>query len=160
MFTISREADYADRILVHMASSPQERFQSKILAKAEGIPESFLSKILQMLIRRRLVRSYRGMGGGYQLAAAPGKLTLYQLLEMVEGPLGLNLCVVSGAGCDFGPQCAVHDVWVVAQDQLRKTLDAVTIDDLARRKRPMGSRLVSIGDEPRDAAYSAGALGS
>ena len=145
MFTLSREADYAVRIMVHMASSAEERFQSKTLARDENIPESFLFKILQTLIRHGVLRSYRGVGGGYQLAIDPARLSLYQLLEMVEGPLELNLCVVSGTGCDFTEQCGVHDVWDIAQAQLRKTLEGVSIAELATNAQHKKSGLATIG---------------
>jgi Rrf2 family protein len=145
MFTLSREADYAVRVMVHMASCVEERFQSKTLAKDENIPESFLFKILQSLIRHGVVRSYRGVGGGYQLAVDPAGLSLYRLLEMVEGPLALNLCVVSGTGCEFTEQCGVHDVWDAAQAQLRKTLEEVTIEELARNAQQKKNQLASIG---------------
>ncbi len=143
MLTISREADYAVRLMVRMAASPEGRFQAKALAKEEVIPESFLFKILQMLIRSRVVRSYRGVGGGYQLAVDPAKLNLYRLVEIVEGPIGLNACVVSGIGCDLRQQCGVHDVWVVAQAQLRRTLEGVSIADLARSTQQKRSQVPS-----------------
>jgi Rrf2 family transcriptional regulator, iron-sulfur cluster assembly transcription factor len=145
MFTLSREADYAVRVMVHMASDVEERFQSKTLAKDENIPESFLFKILQTLIRHGVVRSYRGVGGGYQLAIDPARLSLYRLLEMVEGPLELNLCVVSGTGCEFTEQCGVHDVWEAAQAQLRKTLEEVSLEELARIAQRKKNGLASIG---------------
>lgn len=145
MFTLSRESDYAVRVVVHMASSVEERFQSKTLAKDGNIPESFLFKILQTLIRHGVVRSYRGVGGGYQLAIDPARLSLYRLLEMMEGPLALNLCVVSGDGCEFTERCGVHDVWAVAQEQLRKTLDDVSIEQLARNFQRKKNQLTSIG---------------
>jgi len=133
MLTISREADYAVRLVVHLAASAPDRLQAKTLAEAERVPESFLFKILQLLMRYRLVRSHRGMHGGYQLAVDPAKLTLYRLLELVEGPIGLNVCVLSGVGCELSARCAVHDVWVTAQAQFRQTLESATIAELARR---------------------------
>jgi Rrf2 family iron-sulfur cluster assembly transcriptional regulator len=144
MLTISREADYAVRIMVHMASSTRDRHQAKTLAREQHIPESFLSKILQMLIKQRVVRSFRGVGGGYQLAVDPARLSLYRLVEMVEGPVGLNACVMSGIACDLVAECAPHDIWVVAQAQLRKTLEAVTIADLAQSASQKRSRITSI----------------
>ena len=145
MFTLSREADYAVRVMVHMASDVEERFQSKTLAKDESISESFLFKILQTLIRHGVARSYRGVGGGYQLAIDPASLSLYRLLEMVEGPLTLNLCVMPGTGCAFTEQCGVHDVWAVAQAQLRKTLEGVSLEELARSAQQKKNGLASIG---------------
>lgn len=116
-----------------MATSAGERFRAKELAIEEKIPESFLFKILQLLIKHRLVRSYRGVRGGYQLAVDPAKLTLFRLLEMVEGPIGLNVCVMTGVGCPLHTRCAVHEVWVVAQAQLRQVLEGATVAELAQR---------------------------
>ena len=144
MLTISREADYSVRVMVHMASSPGARFQAKGLAKEECIPESFLFKILQMLIKHRVVRSFRGVAGGYQLAVDPAKLSLYRLVEMVEGPIGLNACVMSGISCDLVAQCGAHDVWAVAQTQLRKTLDGVMIADLAQNAQQKRARFAEL----------------
>ena len=133
MLTLSREADYAVRLVVHMATSAGQRFRAKELAVEEKVPESFLFKILQLLIKHRLVRSFRGVRGGYQLTADPAKLTLFGLLEMVEGPIGLNVCVMTGMGCPLQAGCAVHDVWVVAQAQLRQILESATVAELAQR---------------------------
>jgi Rrf2 family protein len=150
MLTISREADYSVRVIVHMASSVGGRFQAKVLAKEEAIPESFLSKILQTLIKHRVVRSYRGVGGGYQLAVDPSRLSLYRLVEMVEGPIGLNACVLPGVGCDLAPQCGVHDVWAEAQGQLRRTLEAISIADLAQSTKQKRAQLEIVPAEQQN----------
>ena len=159
MLSISREADYAVRLMVHMASSSDERFQAKTLAREECIPEGFLFKILQTLIRHRVVRSYRGTGGGYQLAVEPAKLNLYRLLEMVEGPVGLNLCVLSGFGCELQPRCAVHDIWVLAQTQLRKTLEGATLADLARSSQEKRRQFTGSGTVLQDRDHFGSATG-
>ena len=140
--TLSREADYAVRLVVHLATATRQRFRAKELAEEEKVPESFLFKILQLLIKHRLVRSFRGVHGGYQLAVDPAKLTLFRLLEMVEGPIGLNVCVMSGMGCPLHTGCAVHDVWVVAQAQLRQVLDGATVAELAHRTLEKRSGLI------------------
>ncbi|MBI4443908.1 MAG: Rrf2 family transcriptional regulator [Acidobacteria bacterium] len=164
MLTVSREVDYAVRLVVHLATAQQTKFQARTLAEEEKIPESFLFKILQLLIRQRIVRSYRGSRGGYQLAVDPAKLTLYRLLEMVEGPIGMNVCVSPAVGCDLSTQCAVHDVWVTAQAQLRRTLESATIAELARRtghKRQAALRLrrQSISPEAPDQPQAGGPEG-
>ena len=107
-----------------------------------SVPESFLFKILQLLIKHRLVRSFRGVRGGYQLTADPDKLTLFRLLEMVEGPMGLNVCVMTGMGCPLHTGCAVHDVWVLAQAQLRQVLESATVAELAQRTVEKRSALI------------------
>ena len=143
MLTLSREADYAVRLVVHMATSTGQGFRARELAVEENVPESFLFKILQLLIKHRLVRSFRGVRGGYQLTADPAKLTLFRLLEMVEGPIGLNVCVMTGMGCPLHTGCAVHDVWVVAQAHLRQVLESATVAELAQRTVEKRSGLVS-----------------
>ena len=147
--TLSREADYAVRLVVHMATATRQRFRARELAEQEQVPESFLFKILQVLIKHRLVRSFRGVHGGYQLAVDPAKLTLFRLLEMVEGPIGLNICVMTGVGCPLHTGCAVHDVWVVAQAQLCRTLEGTTVAELAKRTLEKRSALIrKIAAEP------------
>ena len=133
MLVLSREADYAVRLVVHMATARERRFQGKELAAAEHVAESFVFKILQQLVKQRLVRSFRGIRGGYQLAVDPARLTLYQLVETLEGSFGLNLCVVPGVGCEVQSCCAVHEVWALAQKRVRTVLEGVTIEDMARR---------------------------
>jgi len=147
MLSISREADYATRVIVHMATAPGGRFQAKVLALEETIPQSFLFKILQTLLRHRVIRSFRGVGGGYQLAVEPAKLSLYRLVEMMEGPIGLNACVVPGTPCEFRFQCGAHDVWESAHSLLRMVLDSVTIADLAGSTQQKRAQLANMAPE-------------
>ena len=158
MLTISRETDYAVRLMVHMATQPDVRHQAKTIAREESIPESFLFKILQTLIKRRLLTSYRGFGGGYQLAVDPESLSLYRLLEAVEGPIGLNACVVSGIGCELTTQCGVHDIWGIAQAQLRKTLEGISVAELSRRTQEKRARFAEQFPAPAEFPSAASSL--
>jgi Rrf2 family protein len=82
---ITRAADYAVRVMIHLASLPAGvTVRQSELTKATDVPGHFLSKVLQQLVRGRLIRSQRGAGGGYVLATAAERVSLLDVLEAVE----------------------------------------------------------------------------
>jgi Rrf2 family protein len=130
---LTRAADYASRVMVHLAGLPAgTRASLPTLAEAVEVPEQFLSKVLQMLGRSGLIQSQRGASGGFELMADPERVTLLDVVEAIEGPMQLNLCLGPGEGCARKSRCAVHLVWVDAQEALVGVLRAATIATLAR----------------------------
>ncbi len=130
---ITRATDYAVRVMAHLATLPEgARVPVSELARAGGAPESFVSKVLQQLVRCGMVTSLRGMGGGFQLAVRPDQVTLLELVEAVEGPLQINLCLPGKQSCDRKSWCGAHPIWREAQAALKKTLASATIAGLAR----------------------------
>src|SRR5690349_14425263 len=97
---LTRAADYACRVMVHLAGLPAgTRGSLPALAVAVEVPEQFLSKVLQMLGRTGMISSQRGASGGFELAADPELVSLLEVVEAVEGPIQLNICVGPGPGC-------------------------------------------------------------
>jgi Rrf2 family protein len=130
---LTRAADYAVRVMVHLAGKPVgSRATRNELATSGDAPEHFLSKILQSLSRSGLITSHRGMAGGYALAKAPDDITLLDVVEAMEGPLLLNVCLAEGPSCERKDWCSVHVVWAEAQEALEKVLRAATIASLSR----------------------------
>jgi len=130
---ITRATDYAVRILIHLAAaSDDERVSASEVARGIEAPESFVSKVLQQLVLRGLVTSRRGAGGGFQLAVQPEGVTLLDVVEMLEGPLQINLCLPGEETCDRKSWCGVHPIWSEAQDALKRVLASATIAQLAR----------------------------
>lgn len=130
---ITRATDYAVRVMVQLASLPQgEKAQLAALGSATGVSVSFLSKVLQRLVHGGLVASHRGTGGGFCLRPHAGKTTLLQVIEVMEGPTLLNLCLISGLSCDRKPWCGVHPVWQRAQAALSAVLGSVSVAELAK----------------------------
>ncbi len=130
---ITRATDYAVRVMVHLATLPEgTRLPVPELARAGGAPESFVSKVLQQLVRCGMVTSLRGMGGGFQLAVHPEKVTLLELVEAVEGPLQINLCLPGKETCDRKSWCGAHPIWSEAQAALKAVLASASIAQLAR----------------------------
>src|SRR5208282_1210149 len=113
---LTRAADYAVRVMIHLAAQPEGTVLSKaLLAKATDVPESFLSKILQALARAGMIRARRGVVGGFSLLAPGAQASLLDVIECIDGPIALNVCVTSGAFCHRHSECAAHQVWLRAQ---------------------------------------------
>lgn len=136
---VTRAADYAVRVMVHLATLPfGQRSTRDELAASGEVPGHFLSKILQTLSRSGLITSHRGASGGFSLAKPAESVTLLDVVEAVDGPIQLNVCVVSGPGCNRQTWCAVHEVWAEAQNALTSVLRGATLARLASegQKRP------------------------
>jgi Rrf2 family protein len=130
---LTRAADYGVRVMIHMATLPAgTRMQRSVLAEATEVPDSFMSKVLQALVKARLIASRRGVDGGFELAVTPGAVSLLDVVQAIEGPMQLNACVGDGANCKRSGSCAAHIVWKEAQDATLKVLKSANIADLAR----------------------------
>ena len=93
---LTRAADYAVRAMVHMASLPTgARANRTDLAASIGCPEQFLSKVLQGLTKAGLISSHRGNSGGFELPPARLHTTVLEIVEAIEGPIHLNVCLKS-----------------------------------------------------------------
>lgn len=131
---LTRAADYAVRVMIHLAGlAPGTRVSRDDLAQAAECPEQFLSKVLQGLARAGLIVSHRGNTGGFELPAAHRTTSILAIVEAIEGPLHLNICIGGEQACARQSWCPAHQIWVEAQEAMTKVLKAATIDDLAHR---------------------------
>ena len=129
---VTRAADYGIRVIIHLATlSAHERVRLPTLARATGSPQSFLSKVLQALCRAGFIASRRGQAGGFELLSAGRKASIRSVIEAVEGPICLNLCLASGASCKRKSFCPAHPVWASAQEAMLQVLNTETVADLA-----------------------------
>src|SRR5512140_2814335 len=107
---LTMATEYGIRALVHLARVPDKVCLLSEISDAQGIPEKFLSKIMQTLTRGGLVKSYRGIKGGFSLARGPAGITLMDVVECLEGPIALNKCLQSPGACERTPGCSVQRV--------------------------------------------------
>jgi Rrf2 family protein len=129
---ITRATDYAVRVMIHLATlSEDSRVPVSELAQASGAPQSFVSKVLQQLAQHGVVTSHRGSGGGFQLAVQPEAISLLNVVEMIEGPLQINLCLPGETACDRKSWCGAHPIWSEAQAALKAVLSGASIAQLA-----------------------------
>lgn len=134
---ISRKSDYALRAVLYIArQSSEARSSINSIAESERVPRDFLAKILKELTRAEILKSYQGVHGGYQLSRPAAQISILDVIEAMDGPLGLNLCVrgENGCECDRSDRCPMHPFWKKMQAQVRSTLRSETFAKLKRRK--------------------------
>jgi Rrf2 family iron-sulfur cluster assembly transcriptional regulator len=113
------------------------------IAERTALPQPYLEQILLALKGAGLVRSKRGVGGGYVLARAPEVISLGQIVSAVDGPIqagDFGEPHTNGA-CDHEGQCVLLAVWAEVGEQMRQQLDSYTLADMVDRAR--GNRLTT-----------------
>jgi Rrf2 family protein len=129
----SNPCKYALQALVHLAG--REGGGPALLrdvAEAEGIPPSFLAKIMQQLARKGLLRSAKGPGGGFTLNRPAGKVSVREVVEAVDGLDAVELCCMRLEACDSDSPCPLHEAWKEVQERIVLLLEGTTLEDLAR----------------------------
>ena len=146
---ITRASDYAVRVMIHLAGlPPSSTVQQAELSKATEVSGHFLSKVLQQLVRARLIRSQRGSGGGYALCTNAGDVSLLQVVEAIEGPVRLNQCLDEGPSCERKSWCPAHEVWAEAQMAIVRVLGGTSMATLAARVRSDQKLGYGLHDKP------------
>lgn len=129
---LTLKGDYAVRVVVELAGRPfGAAVRTAELGRRTGVPQAYLSKIIQALAHAGLVRTQRGIRGGIALLEEPQAITLRRVIEAVEGPIYLNHCLVRPGLCPRDRFCPVHPVWARIQAIVTRELDAVCMRDLA-----------------------------
>jgi len=132
---LTREGDYGIRSVLYLARQPFKKvsFVNEI-SEEYKIPRSFLAKILQKLVKAKIVRSYRGVKGGFSLARQARDIAVLEVLEAIEGKLSLNICTADKKKCSFSKQCPTHVLWFNVQSKVSDMLKKANFEDLARQK--------------------------
>ncbi|MDO5695552.1 MAG: Rrf2 family transcriptional regulator [Eubacteriales bacterium] len=108
---ISTEADYALRITAYLSEIGIDgRVNSRMVAEKCVITEQYALKVLHKLLKGQVVKSFRGIHGGYSIARNPGDITYLEVIELIDGPLYINRCLESPSECSAGVanHCIVH----------------------------------------------------
>jgi Rrf2 family protein len=142
---LTRAADYAVRVMIHLASlPPKERALLPALASATGSPSSFLSKVLQALGRAGLIDSRRGQAGGFEILDRGRQASMREVIEAIDGPIYINLCLISGASCERKSYCPAHPFWSKAQEAMLGVLNGAIVADLAAEASAQPPRTVAL----------------
>jgi Rrf2 family protein len=138
---VSAKADYALRACVELAAVQADgAVKGERIAQAQEVPLKFLENILGDLRHAGLVRSQRGVEGGYWLALPAEEITLADVIRAVEGPLA-NVRGVRPESIEYsGSAAPLRDVWVAVRASLRSVLEEVTVADVARGDLPAAVR--------------------
>lgn len=149
MLQLTRDGEYGVRAVLFLASQPPGKISHITeIAETQEVPKSYLSKIMQHLVRSGLVRSRRGVNGGFALARPAETITVRQAIEAVEGPIFLNVCLVGKGECRRDDFCPVHQVWQEAQKRLFEVLDGKTMAQLVKDAEAMARAPKKAGGKP------------
>ena len=134
---ITRRADYALRAVLHIARHPAgERATAKEIASKQRIPLPFLAKIITRLGTAGILDTSRGVGGGVTLARPLNAISILAVIEAIDGPVELNLCVLDPSACPFPQDCPLHTVFCLTQAWLVDEWRRTTFDKLVHTRTP------------------------
>jgi len=132
MKLITRDTDYALRALCFIAKCKEKRVSVVQLVKELKIPKPFLRKILQILNKKDILKSYKGQGGGFSLARPANKVLLLDLIEVFQGPLKLNECIFKKMVCPNTKRCVLKKKIDNIERYVISQLGSITIASLLR----------------------------
>jgi Rrf2 family protein len=133
---VSAKADYALRAAIELAAAGDGPVKGERIAQAQEIPLKFLENILVELRHAGIVRSQRGVEGGYWLARPAEEVSLAEVIRAVEGPIA-NVRGLGPQEVEYaGPAGRLQEVWIAVRASLRSVLEETTLADLARGELP------------------------
>lgn len=129
----SRQCEYALQAVLFLALRPEGEMTSiKDLTRRLRTPYHFMAKILQHLTKKGLLVSMKGPTGGFALAVPAKEITLFHIVEAIDGAEFLKTCVLGFPECSETSPCSVHDVWGRLREDIYHMLVSRNVDELAR----------------------------
>ena len=124
--------DYAIRVILFMAQQNGEVFAAEATAKKLGMTYSYFNKVASKIRMAGFLKSVQGPGGGYRIAKNPADITLYDIIQVMEGDISINRCLDEDSFCSRNATqtCPVHKTLEALQNQMIDMLRSVRISDL------------------------------
>ena len=130
---LSSKCKYAIRAVLFLAvgSSPKKKFGGKHIAKSLKIPSPFLGKILQDLVRKKLISSIKGPGGGFYMTEDNLSCTIIDVFDAIDGLSFFNSCVIGLENCSDSHPCPIHHEFKESRVKIEELFSSKTIQDLS-----------------------------
>ncbi len=142
---LSTKCRYGLRAVLEIAreygKTPAKR---KVIAGKQGISSSYLENILLVLRNHKIVETTRGVNGGYVLCRPPSAVSVYDIVNALEGPLTIVDCVDDPHGCNKSGRCVTRTVWCEVAGAVHGVLKGISIQELLEREKKTGSLDYSI----------------
>lgn len=128
---ISTRGRYALRILMDLAQNRSEtpRMISDI-CKSQGLSRKYIGRLIIPLCKAGLVVSKRGAKGGYFLKKDPKKITLLNIVEIMEGPMSIVSCITCPRHCKRADECVARETWMEVNDGVKAALAGITLQQI------------------------------
>lgn len=130
MIRMSKLTDYGTVVMTYLARNPARVHNAAEIAAAVHLSLPTVSKILKILAREALLISHRGTKGGYSLARPPREITVAQIIDAIEGPIGLTECSSSPGLCEQETSCSVRPNWMKINQVVRQALSRMTLAEM------------------------------
>lgn len=137
---ISTRGRYGIKAMVDLAINTKDNncVSLKSIAQRQGIPENYLEQLIAILKKAGVVKSIRGVQGGYILNKDPKDISVGDLLKILEGSLAIVDCIENmppkkkcgTANCE---ECVVRDAWEMISEKFAETANSITLEDLAKK---------------------------
>lgn len=140
---LSTKGEYASRAILELALHYGEKpLHIRDISRAQDIPQRFLEQILLQLKRAGYLRSHKGPDGGYFLSKPPGKISVAEVIRVMDGPLAPIDCVSVTAHevCPREAHCGLKGLWKEVRDAVAQITENATFEDLAERTRAARAR--------------------
>lgn len=149
---VTKQTNYAVRMLMYCAADPGDLSRVPDIARAYGVSELFLFKILKPLVKAGLIQTVRGRNGGIRLGRPADEITLFDVIRVTEDSFAMAECFENDAAdCPLVSSCALNSAWREALNAFLASLENHTIADLSAARFNIAGRL-GIGDEIRAAS--------
>jgi len=130
MLRVTKLTDYASVVLSVLAARPDDVLSAAGLAEQAGLEVPTVAKVLKPLAQAGLVEAFRGVNGGYRLARDANAISLIDIVEAIEGPLGMTECSVHAGQCGIEHSCGVRANWRRINDVVADALRGVTLAEM------------------------------
>ena len=130
MLRVTKLTDYATVVLTALAERPDRIHSAAELAERAKLELPTVSKVLKPLAHAGLVESFRGATGGYKLARAASRISLFEVVEAIEGKLGMTECSGEHSTCEHEPHCGVQTHWRRINDVVADALRGISLAEM------------------------------
>ena len=131
MLKLTKKADYGLMAMKHLAERADAgACSAKDVADAYGIPQEALAKILQRLVKAGLLLSQHGANGGYTLARAANKISAFEVIRAIDGPLFITSCITVRGECGQSGRCTIREPLRRVNESIEQVLRRITISEM------------------------------
>ena len=148
MLRLSKKSDYALIAMKHLATRPDGSGSSSAreISESYDIPLELLAKVLQRLVRARLLLSVQGTRGGYRLGRTAGAISVADVIQAVDGPVTVTACSTDDHTCDQYTKCSIRDPLWKIKNRILDALNTVSVAEMSQEAEappPMPAPVVS-----------------
>ena len=141
MIRLTRLTDYGILLLTTFARGDGRQRSARELSSEARLPLPTVSKLLKVLARSGLLEAHRGVKGGFTLARPPERITVAEVIDALEGPIGMTECSTHDPDCGIERTCITRSHWMKINQAVLGALRGITLAEMAR---PMGEAPVEL----------------